>query len=100
PLAQYAQFAWLKDGGEKSLIGRDGWLFYKPGVEYLTARPNARRTNTGIADAVGAIVDMRDQLDQRGIRLLVMPVPNKESVYPEKLTIRAAGMRSAISSET
>src|SRR5438477_1355569 len=34
PLAQYVQFAWLKDGGEKALVGRDGWLFYGPGVQY------------------------------------------------------------------
>ena len=29
-----------KDGGEKALLGREGWLFYKPGCRYLT---DARR---------------------------------------------------------
>ena len=38
PWVQYAQFAWLKEGGDKALVGRDGWLFYKPGFRYLTER--------------------------------------------------------------
>ncbi len=100
PWAQYAQFAWLKDGGEKSLIGRDGWLFYKPGVDYLTERPGTRSSTSTAADAVGAIIDFRNQLATRGIQLLVMPAPNKESVYPEKLTRRAEDLHLAMSSET
>ena len=28
PMAQYARFAWFKDGGDKAVLGRDGWLFY------------------------------------------------------------------------
>jgi acetyltransferase AlgX (SGNH hydrolase-like protein) len=100
PWAQYAQFAWLKDGGEKSLVGRDGWLFYKPSVEYATGRPDRHGTTTTASDAVAAIIDLRNQLATRGIRLLVMPAPDKESVYPEKLTRRAAGLRTAMSAET
>jgi hypothetical protein len=100
PWAQYAQFAWLNDGGEKALVGRDGWLFYKPGVEYTTERPGIRHSSTTTADALSAIVDFRDQLAARGIRLLVMLSPDKESVYPEKLTRRGRGMEMALSSET
>ncbi|HTL55538.1 MAG TPA: hypothetical protein VL361_07650 [Candidatus Limnocylindrales bacterium] len=100
PWAQYAQFAWFRDGGEKSVVGRGGWLFYRPGLEFLTERQGTRQRTGNAAEAVGAIIDLRDQLRARGIQLLVMPVPNKESVYPERLTVRAAGLRSAIGSET
>jgi len=93
--AQYAQFAWLHDGGEKALVGREGWLFYKPGVQCLTDRPRAQKTTSTAAEAVRAIVDFRNQLAARGIRLVVAPAPNKESVYPEKLTRRAAHLRRA-----
>jgi hypothetical protein len=89
PWAQYAQFAWFKDGGDKALLGRGGWLFYKPGVMCLTQRPDTFRASGGADEALAAIVSLRDQLEARGIRLLVVPAPNKESVYPEKLTRRA-----------
>jgi hypothetical protein len=87
PWAQYVRFAWLRDGGEKTLVGRDGWLFYKPGVQ-------AMQKNAG-TDAVAAIVDFRNQLRARGIALLVVPAPNKESVYPEKLTRRTVQLPNA-----
>jgi hypothetical protein len=98
--AQYAQFAWFKDGGEKALLGRDGWLFYKPGVDYATERPGIRHPTTTAADAVSAIIDFHDQLAARGIHLLVMLTPDKESVYPDKLTRRAAVSPTIISPET
>lgn len=72
------------DGGEAACIGRDGWLFYQPGVAALTQRP--RRRDATVREAVAAIVDLQRQLDDRGIRLLVLPVPNKESVYPDRLS--------------
>jgi hypothetical protein len=87
PLFQFAQFVWLRDGGEKALVGHDGWLFYRPGCQDMLAgagMPGA--TN----DPVTAIVAWRDALAGRGIHLLVVPVPNKESIYPDRLSRRVA----------
>ncbi len=39
PWTQYAQFRFLHDAGDKAIIGRDGWMFYKPGVRYLMNAP-------------------------------------------------------------
>jgi hypothetical protein len=100
PWAQYAQFAWFKDGGEKALLGREGWLFYKPGVQYLTQRPESLGASSSAAEALAAIVSLRDQLEARGIGLLVVPAPNKESVYPEKLTRRAEALPGVVCPET
>ena len=36
-------------------------------------------------DIFTAIVSFRDELAKRGIKLLVMPAPNKSSIYPEML---------------
>jgi hypothetical protein len=104
PWTQYAQFMLLADAGEKALVGREGWLFYRPGLRYLTERPPAagphpegtRQTD----DPLPAIVSFRDQLAARGIRLLVLPVPNKESIYPEMLTRRADGVGVIVSPQT
>ena len=38
PWIQFAHFAWLKDGGEKAVVGCAGWYFYKPGLNYMLAR--------------------------------------------------------------
>jgi lysophospholipase L1-like esterase len=98
PWFQFAQFAWLRDGGEKALVGRDGWLFYKPGCDDMLARGPSMSPSTN--DAVAAIVAWRDALATRGIHLLVVPAPNKESVYPDRLTRRVAEGRSVMSPTT
>jgi hypothetical protein len=92
PWMQEAQFTLLGDAGEKALLGRDGWLFYRPSVRYATGRPETTATaGRDRADPLPAIRSFHDQLAARGIRLLVVPVPNKESVYPEQLSRRAEG---------
>jgi lysophospholipase L1-like esterase len=98
PLFQFAQFTWLRDGGEKALVGRDGWLFYKPGCDDMVARAHATANSTN--DPVAAIVAWRDALAARGIHLLVVPAPNKDSVYPDRLTRRVAEGRSVMSPAT
>jgi hypothetical protein len=40
-------------------------------------------------NVISAVVSFRDQLAERGIHLLVVPVPNKASVYPDMLTRQA-----------
>ena len=44
--------------------------------------------------SLAAVLRFRDDLAQRGIKLLVMPAPNKASVYPEMLAARAARVGS------
>ncbi len=90
PRMQYLEWKLLANAGEKAVVGRDGWLFYRESVRYGTERP-AITLGSDAADPIAAIRSFRDQLQARQIRLLVVPVPNKESVYPEMLARRAAG---------
>lgn len=99
PIAQYARFAWFKDGGDKAVMGRDDWLFYGPGLDYLTRKPNPAK-HTTVSDALSTIIDFRDQLSVRGIQLVVIPAPNKESIYPEKLARRNSLQPGVLSEET
>jgi alginate O-acetyltransferase complex protein AlgJ len=98
PKMQALQFFMLRDAGEKALVGPGGWLFYQPGIGYLTQRP--RPGDSTAQDAAAAATRFRDDLAARGIRLIVMPTPNKESVYPDKLSWWAAPPSDVLSKET
>ena len=100
PWIQFAQFQWLKDGGEKVVVGRDGWYFYKPGLKNMLARPDRFTAANPGEDPLPAILDFRDQLAARGIQLVVMPVPNKDSLYPDRLTARAKSLRGVLAPRT
>ncbi len=84
-------------GNEKAYLGRAGWLFYRPGVEYVTGpgfldtRSQQRRMGAPEEwaeaiqpDPVAAVAAFRDQLASRGIRLVVVPVPDKAQIHPEE----------------
>jgi hypothetical protein len=100
PSVQYAKFLLLADMGDKALMGWSGWFFYKPAVQYLI---EPLPTDSGYgrgADVFSAIITFRDQLAQRGIKLLIVPAPNKASIYPEMLTRRATGLQQPVNPKT
>jgi hypothetical protein len=100
PWVQLAQFAWLKYGGEKVVVGSQGWYFFKPGLNYMLARPDLAGAANTTNDPVTAIVDFRDQLAARGIHLIIMPVPNKDTIYPDRLTSRVKNFHTIMSPRT
>ena len=67
-------------GSEEAYIGRDGWVFYRPDVDSLVMRQE--KSNT----AAQGIVDFAAQLAARGVRLVVVPIPGKATIHPEKLS--------------
>lgn len=76
------------------VTGVDGWLYLVPELRAMTVGPFwgkqaaavSRANNSKYADPLAAIVDFDRQLKTAGIQLLVVPVPAKASVYPEKLS--------------
>lgn len=100
PWIQFAQFKWLKYGGEKAVVAGNGWYFFKPGLNYMLERPDLARAATATNDPLPAIVNFRDQLAARGIHLLLMPVPNKDTIYPDRLTRRASGRGTIVAPRT
>ena len=96
PPTQAVTASLLGLGNEQVYIGRDGWLFYQPEVGYLAdegfmrkdfQRARIRGGNVQ-PDPVKGIVNFRDQLAARGIRLLLMPAPVKPMIEPEHLSAR------------
>jgi len=96
-------------GNEKAYVGRGGWLFYRPGFDYVTgpgfldARRLAFRAAQGSEwqapqqpDPRKAIVQFHRQLAERGITLIVVPTPIKPSIHPEKFSARLDGFAEPV----
>ncbi len=67
-------------GSEEAYVGRDGWLFYRLDVDALVISPS------GDGGAARAITLLGAELAERGIRLVVVPVPSKAAIHPEFLS--------------
>ena len=73
--------------------GADGWFFLSSDIRFLSvgqfwgadAAKVSRAHKPESADPIPAIVDFHEQLKKRGIDLLLMPVPPKAAIYPEKI---------------
>ena len=112
PRVQQAWFALFRESGSKGILGRQDWVFYRPDLRYLvepdqpepdnldTVWVTPNRGLTRRTSVIQAIIRFRDQLAERGIKLLVVPVPGKASIYPDQLTTRLAGTNGAIQSPT
>ena len=99
PHAQALTAEFLGLGNEQVYLGRDRWLFYEPDVTYVTGpgflssawqRSRLHSTEESArpvqADPRKAIIEFRDQLQARGIRLIIMPIPVKPMIEPEFLS--------------
>lgn len=109
PRAQALMTGWLAVGNERVYAGREGWLFYRPDVEYVTGQPfldaaQIRRRIRGAPewtappapDPRPAIVQFHRDLAARGILLIVVPTPVKPGVHPEMMSSRLAGTADVV----
>jgi hypothetical protein len=74
----------LGAGNERVYPGHDGWLFYRPEIDYLTARRFADHPATPEEAAAAFAAD----LAARGIRLFLLPVPGKPLIHPGRFARR------------
>src|SRR6266404_1113783 len=86
-------FQSLEKKNAAACAGADGWLFFGGELRLLSlgrfwgndAPKVSRAHKPELADPVPPILDFQQQLKARGIELLVVPVPPKAAVYPEKI---------------
>lgn len=91
-------------GNDKAVIGRKGWLFYQPGVDYLTGpgfldpahlrRRAQKMANQGEGDPQPdprpAILRFHEDCERAGVHLVVAIIPDKAQLQPAQLTRRLA----------
>jgi hypothetical protein len=88
-----ARFAAAEKQNAHAVAGADGWLFLAADLHFLSvdrfwgdaAARVSRAQKPDQADPFPAILDFRDQLKQRGIELLVVPVPPKPAIYADQI---------------
>ena len=99
PRMQAVLTRWGGYGNSKAVIGRDGWLYYGPGVTavggpgFLNQAIMESRQKAALdagdppisPDPRPAILDFARFLATRGIKLVVFPVPDKASLQPVEL---------------
>jgi alginate O-acetyltransferase complex protein AlgJ len=85
PRTQYL-LTGLGAGNEQVYPGHRPWLYYRQGLDYLTGV-----RSTYQSDPRSAILQLKADLDARGIQLIVIPTPVKPSVYPEHFARRFEG---------
>ena len=93
--AQLIMLKGLHAGNAKTVVGREGWLFYRPEIKALTGygplheEPRSVASDPSVRDwqpPLVAIGKFAQQLKDRNVELWMVPVPMKESIYPEMLT--------------
>lgn len=99
PRLQAALTSLGRVGNKKAIVGRDGWLYYKPGITYvggpgfLDAEVMDARVRAALEageppvapDPRPAIFAFARALARRGIKLVVFPVPDKAALQPREL---------------
>lgn len=75
----------FKEPGEKAFLGENGWLFYREDVSYLVMPSPLDQRSSRLDNPVKEIIAFQQDLQKKGIELLVVIVPGKPSIYPEFL---------------
>ena len=86
------------EGNARVFMGYDGWLFYQPDLKALTGygpmnpEPFSVMKDPELAklpETRDVVAGFAAQLKERGISLLLIPLPLKPMIYPEAITGRA-----------
>lgn len=92
----------LNEGNRRVFPGDDGWLFYWPDLEAIIGKGPYYEQPVSVArervtdswtSPVEVVKQFASQLEERGITLVLVPVPTKAMLCPEKI---GAGEKDAI----
>ncbi|MEM7012366.1 MAG: hypothetical protein AAF585_12880 [Verrucomicrobiota bacterium] len=84
-----------REGNRQTVIGSDGWFYYRPAIDALTgygplkpepdsvAKDPTRPPWSGPREA---IIEFAKQLEELGVELMLVPIPVKTMIVPDGLT--------------
>ncbi len=89
-----AKAAALSKTDSLTYVGKDGWLFLARELRHVGVGAfwgkNAARASSASrpenADPLPTILDFKAQLDKAGVELILLPVPPKCLIYPDKVS--------------
>lgn len=109
PLFQWSLTRFAGTGNDQAYLGRGRWLFYGADLEHLIWRgflepaQLERRRRSGDPwktprqpDPLPALERLDRDLAKRGIRLVLLPIPVKPAIHPERFMSRAAAGPGAL----
>ena len=67
----------------RTLVGKDGFLFYRNSMDYVVGGDLQKQKKN--KNPYPVIVEFRDFLKEQGVDFLVVPVPTKVEIFPDKL---------------
>ena len=95
----------FREGNSKAYVGRGGTLFYRPALDAITGYgplkpepdtvakdPNRPKWNSPQA----AILKFKEQLAERGVDLMLVPIPVKPMIYPEQARAGSNGFTAPV----
>ncbi len=102
PGLQAGLIGYLGFGTTRAIPGLDGWLFYRPGIDWVAGpgllepswqtRHAREMAEAGLVrpdpDPLAAILAYHDHCRRAGVRLVVVPVPDKVSLEAHRLSHR------------
>lgn len=88
-----AKFAAADKAGNIAVAGKDGWLFLTRELRHISlgtfwgeqAAKVSNASKPEWADPLPPILDFKAQMDKAGVELILVPVPPKAFIYPDKL---------------
>ncbi len=88
--------------GRTTVPGLDDWLFFGPELRHVSVGPfwgadaaaASRARQPEAVDPLAAILDFRAQLRELGVELILMPVPAKSVIYPDRLADELSDLSS------
>lgn len=92
-----------KAAGASVVVGAEGWLYLPSELRFLSrgtfwgeaAAAAGVASNPEHRDPLPALEDFARQLEEAGVRLLLVPVPPKALIYPEPLGVSAEQAQAA-----